>query len=222
MANTELKKLTIEIDPVQGVTVTTHEGMIAQTKTIEMEDLLRIFADNVNVETGLMPLNTIFYSKGDQGYCLVIQVPAHKRVVKLRSRNSSTIEEFSVPIPTTIFGFVVRNGAIVYSQCASCKLPILTLDTALQQYPYGNVYGDLRICWGASQLPPIAESRFLGTVTEMFYDAPFNGDLFEGDVSIREYMETMSTYNTFPVSRLRSTRNHRTLNDFINNLKSQL
>ncbi|MNE60902.1 hypothetical protein D3C80_1560790 [compost metagenome] len=84
-------------------------------------------------------------------------------------------------------------------------------DTNLYNFPIGNVYDDLRICWGNTRLPSISSVVQLSGIPNIFYSAPFNGDLmgnnsFRGyghnGMHIVQFLDMLTEHTYFPMDRL--------------------
>lgn len=179
-----MNKTTIEIDPIGGATVTVNENGIEKQKNISYEDLERIFCNNMNISTGILPQRCVYYEKGDVGYFAILQVNSGVIDASYHRRGDTQITRYRVPIPYTYFGVVVKNTKIVFSGCVCAEKLFTDLNIPIFRYPYGNVFADTRICWGANQLPDIPQPRFLSNIPDLFFNAPYNGDLFE-DIRIR-------------------------------------
>lgn len=83
-------------------------------------------------------------------------------------------------IPNLLFAFTIKNNRIDKSRVfvVKEKANVITEDTILYRYPFGNVYSDGRICWGTNELPNIKVPTQLKGIPYMFITSPTVDDLY--------------------------------------------
>lgn len=121
-----------------------------------------------------------------------------------------------LPFPTLCFKFKVTKGNVNESRVFA-----LTEDEAdvsdtskLYHYPFTNVYGDGKICWGSNQLPKVRTFKELESLVQMFLSTPNNNDLFNSDKMLSNFSGTAAAFfrllegkETFPIENLKNTGN---------------
>lgn len=171
--------ITIHLDPLDGLFIEEKENGRSVRKYINFEDLEEIFKRNVNLDTGILPKDCIYYSRENGNTIVVMQREPQKTEISYHKRGTSEVQKYTVPTPYSIFGFLVRERRVVESFLVASQMPILEMTTEVYRFPFGNVFNDFRICWGRTTLPTIRSPRFLAGLPNLFYAAPFNGDLSE-------------------------------------------
>jgi hypothetical protein len=84
-----------------------------------------------------------------------------------------------IPFPACLFVFVVKGGCIRASKVAVVKQTLNTINDRVYRFPFGNTFGDARICWGYNELPKFEKPMDAISLMALFFDAPFNGDLLD-------------------------------------------
>lgn len=199
-----LNKMNITICPIEGVYVTEGEGALQTKKFLEMDDLRDIFTSNVQLETGILPKGCLYYLKQDGKTILLIAQEA--RIRRILYRRGGSIQEYNIPTPAVVFGLVMEAGTLVQSYCAASNFPIASNESQLFRFPFGNVYGDARICWGNADIEPIRQLSHAAEIPNIFFEAPFNGDL-SGDANssglgLSEYFQDLNGQEAYPTNHL--------------------
>lgn len=215
--------LTINIDPLEGIFIEEKQANGSSTrKYVNFEDIEEIFKRNINLDTGILPRNTIYYARENGNHIVVLQRDPEKTEISYHKRGSSEVKKYTVPTPYSIFGFVVKERRIVESFLVASQMPILEMTTQIYQFPFGNVFGDFRICWGRQTLPSIRSPRFLAGLPSLFYAAPFNGDLsdgiFQGYHNLEHLFEEINGREMFPYNTLLPAG---TFEDFLRQLRGR-
>lgn len=201
-------QISIETAEVQSES----ETGVKDLKYVNAEDLQNLF-QNTTLDSGWLPrvrvLKYLKVSGGDQ--VIFVIIPPHIRKTFVNTGYDEFEGGIDLPIPYTILGFRCRNGKLINSVCGCTKYdPIHTNSnfcsnnipvtcemarmregrglppgsTRIYQFPYGNVFsGDHRICWGNLELPDIRGLEDIEVLTEMFFTAAVNGDLFQTPVN---------------------------------------
>lgn len=210
----------IYLDPTEGIYVLEGNGPVQTKKYLELDDLRDIFVQNISLETGILPKGCQYYLRQDGKTIVILELaPASRRILY---RSGGRITDFDIPCPNTVFGLLFEGGTLRNSYCAVSKLPITGTNSELFRFPFGNVYGDARICWGNAQIPAIRNTAEASGIPVEFFEAPFNGDLsgdangYDGD--LREFFNHLNRKEHFPVNTL-VTCGMRTLQDMITRLK---
>lgn len=207
-------------DPIEGVYMVEGDGPLQTKKYLEMEDVRDIFMSNLSLDTGLLPKGCQYYLRQDGKTIVIIeQEPRIRRILYRRNRS---IQEFNVPTPNTVFGFLFEGGTLRNSFCCSTKFPITNLNTEMYRFPLGNVFSDARICWGNAQISAIRNIAEASEIPSVFFEAPFNGDL-SGDANsyssdLQDFLNHLNGKEHFPFNTM-VTCEIRTLDEMINKLK---
>jgi hypothetical protein len=199
------------------ITLTNEKG-VANHKTVVMDNLISSLTSSFVFSTGLLPNNTRFFSGTMADYIIGIESPS--RVRRFLQSSYSTAgklpNELKIPFPTCMFVFKVKGFKIVDSKVFAMKGSAYKEGDTMFRLPFGNTYRDGRICWGSSnKLPAIANPMALVSVIAMFYDAPFNGDLYDDNTiarphdnkNVRDFWSMLVYLNgkeTFPTEMLYS------------------
>lgn len=164
------------------VTLTNEKG-ISSHKTVMMDNLISNLTSSFRFSTGLLPTNTRFFSGTTTDYVIGIESPARvRRFLRSSYRTESTgklPKELKIPFPACLFVFEVRGAKIKQSKAFALRGPASREIDTVCRFPFGNTYHDGRICWGSNSLPAINNPMGLVGCVATFYDAPFNGDLFD-------------------------------------------
>jgi len=158
-----------------------NEDGISQHKNITINDLISKLTASFKFSTGLLPNNTRFYSGSSTDYIIGIESPAGVRRFLKASRTNKKPEALNIPFPNCLFIFNIKNSKIRWSKLYSLKRPAYVETDAMYRFPFGNTYSDGRICWGNNKLKIVSSPIKLMEHIAMFYDAPFNGDLFDSE-----------------------------------------
>jgi hypothetical protein len=160
------------------------EAGITSYKTVVMDSLISNLTSSFVISTGLIPNNTRFFSGTTSDYMIGIESPARVRRFLQTSYNTrdDLPKELKIPFPTCLFIFSIEGSKIVESRVYAVNGPIHKENSLLYRFPFGNTYHNARICWGnaISKMSAINNPMSLVSVIALFYDAPFNGDLFDG------------------------------------------
>lgn len=182
--------------------VSIRNGKTISKKIVSIPNLISSLAKEQKISTGLLPRGARVYSGSENNYTIVIEVPAGIRPINYNTKN------FIVPHPSYLFFFRVSNSSVVDVRIFALGGPITSLKNALYRFPFGNTYGDGRICWGGVHLPKIENPINLISIIGMFLDSKFNGDLSGGSFKHKEcyYLEEFLVFldkkETFPIDSL--------------------
>jgi hypothetical protein len=150
-----------------------------QIKIIDPEDFASAMANQSKVETGLLPANARYFASNGQLSTIILETKPHVRKLYILR------EHLDVPIPGCLMQVTTVNEkssnksiSQTYFHCYTD--PVLSRNTELYRFPFGNVFSDGRICWGSVVLPKLAELYQLGALPELFLNTTFNGHIDTG------------------------------------------
>lgn len=188
--------LTMELlDDAIKVTYEDESGAI-NSKLVDPGDLSAALAQQTRVETGLLPRNTRMYTRSEGSETVAIEFPAHIRTVFFQG------QPFKIPIPDTlhILHIVSRDNfttrELSGSSLFALKVPLVSMDTPVFRFPFGNVYYGGDVCWGSVRRPVYRNLYLFSAVPELFFSSNFNGDLDTGN-----FVPFDDTDNNLPVVR---------------------
>lgn len=149
------------------------------------------------------------------------------------------IEFTKIPLPKILFTTILgeRGSAEKYYFIRKCYIhaiqdEVLSPNTNVYSFPFGNLYEDGSVCWGDNVFEPATNLLFLDNVlTKYFTATPFNNDLDPRDgydnlrsmLSIR-VLTTLNLYKylsrqySFPGELFSCLRAPETYSDFIDRL----
>jgi hypothetical protein len=153
---------------------------ISKQKLVMVSDVVSSLMSSFKFSTGLLPNNTRFFSGTKTSYTIGIETPPRiRRFLKSSSSTGKLPGELKIPFPTCLFVFEVKGGRITDTKVFALRgLAQREVDTVCR-FPFGNTYNDGRVCWGSNKLPAIPNPLALVSIVATFFDAPFNGDLFD-------------------------------------------
>lgn len=179
------------------VTLTDDKG-IEKHKTVMVDNLISNLTSSFRFSTGLLPANTRFFSGTATDYLIGIESPSRVRRFLRSSYNTQVNgkmpKELKIPFPTCLFVFEVRESKVRKSQAFAVRGSVVRESDTVCRFPFGNIYHDGRICWGKNSLGAINNPVALTGVVATFFDAPFNGDLFDRN-TIRKPMDMKEDLN---------------------------
>lgn len=155
-------------------------------KVIMPDDLYRLIANSTVeeewFETPTLPTGCIRYAKSGVRQKILLFVPGQARVTWFFDQRINDL-----PFPNLVFGFVLDGQAVVRKYVVAVKESRLTTETELYNYPYSNVHHDAQTCWNG--LPDIQEAFQCGTLPDLFFASPDNGDLYGNSLGYRALIE---------------------------------
>jgi hypothetical protein len=207
----------------------TETGIVVEDKddqkNISYQSLLNALSDEVSLETDILPIiGTDYialkkYVVSKNKHILFIESSPKTRTVNY----SKTTEEkdrlvYNVPFPGLLFCAVLiqeTSGDFKFDKEASrmfaLKTPVLNEQTIVYKYPYTNVYGDCRICWGDSlsflRNNQVIVSQVAGLL-EVFLNAENNEDLYNSSYApfkgenAKEVFDKMNGVTNYPYETL--------------------
>ena len=169
-----------------GVTVQ-HDGPNGDVvvKAVDPQELARAFAGEVVMDTGWMAPRVHRMAQIGGVTRILVESPPAKRPIKFDDeRGRRTVQEFKdVACPRVLFNFGIRQGQLESSRAVAVYelvppgMDFIPSDhTQLAKFPFPNVYGDTRICWGQVVLPTF-DLQTIGGLVNLFWFAAFNHDL---------------------------------------------
>ena len=165
---------------------------------------------NVEVSSGLLPANTLFWKQRANQAVLGIYVPARRWQVQCETANSSENQSYHLPMPPFVF---VGSGT-VYQIFAVKKRPKVNseqrrrnIPTRLYHAPCPNVHSNGSICQGNTSFP-ICSPQTVHQALQLFMESSlFNADLASGKCQsypddVRELWKELDGRKRFPVREL--------------------
>lgn len=170
------KQININMED-NGVRVSLKDNReISVEKFLTMETFLDTLHKNTKMESGLLPQGIRLYNRQGTSEEVLLEHPPGIKKVYWKDEN-----EYTIPVPATLWYIKLQNVDDGYkilqnSHVYALKGPVLSLDTTyVYRFPFCNVDG--YICWGDQQLPDWRSLLGLQSIPDIFFSAPFNGDL---------------------------------------------
>lgn len=121
---------------------------------------------------------------------------------------------YVIPWPDLVFYLRSTKGKVTTSRLF-CVDGIPNGQSKLLFYPFGNVHGDGKICWGQNVLPKVKRFCDFDEIVSLFFSADTNDDLYntfvlkqghkKKELTQRELLETLKSMKEFPTKYLRDT-----------------
>lgn len=167
------------------VTLIDEKG-IANYKTVVVDSLISSLTSSFIFSTGLLPNNTRFFSGTTSDYIIGIESPPRVRrfLQSSWSTRESLPKELRIPFPTCMFVFKVMGKKVVLTKVYALIGSLHRESDTVCRFPFGNTYKSGKICWGNNKIPAISNPMSLISVMNIFYDAPFNGDLYDSNTIV--------------------------------------
>jgi len=150
------------------------------SRIVDPAELSAALANQLQLDTGLIPRGTRYYVRKDTCSILVLETPPHFRYINFVGN-----QQFKVPVPPLLFvirlaksdsqRFLIRGSC-----CFALKEALVDHTTMLFNFPFGNVHGGGAICWGSVTLPPLPDLSSASIIPESMLSSTFNGDLGTG------------------------------------------
>lgn len=190
-----VKDMIIRINPNSTeATVTVDRGGITVRKTVSIDDLAASLSANHQINTGILPKGTRYYAGSGTNFTICTEAaPRVRRMVfdyyaRRRAAEDKGEEyeatEMQIPYPTCLFKFVVKGGELRSSQVVCVKQTLNTMNDRVHRFPFGNTFKDARICWGYNDMPAFEKPMDVVSMMALFFDAPYNGDLIDGNTMV--------------------------------------
>jgi PRTRC genetic system protein B len=212
MSKRKAKAATPEMDNIPRVTVTLTDeacwitrhdrtgapGLTYPAAIAEVSNAFNRFGAN----TGLLPVDTLFWSNVAGVMRLGVWLPPAIRTIKLHIKANA--ETLHVPLPGLMFVGWQRQ----YSVFALAKRP-RTGREVLHRTPLPNVHDNGTICQGTVEFPTAAQDTIAQAV-DLFFESLFNADLSGGKLQNGELLPLLRDLSKrkarkFPIDRLVSS-----------------
>lgn len=155
-------------------TVVTKNNNISTTKVISIESLITSLTGGHKISTGILPKGTKFFSGSLSDYIIGIEIP---RCIRPLRYVRDGVFEYNIPFPMCFVVFYVIDGRISNTYVYALKNPVTSKSTELFNFPFGNTYGDGRVCWGGVRLSEVKSPTELLSTISLFFGSEYNGDL---------------------------------------------
>jgi hypothetical protein len=181
------------------------------TKSLRAPEVAAAFTRET-VDSGWIASGIMRVGSGHKGPWFVFFKPACK--VKIQIGTAKRIE---IPIPSTVLVGIDNEYRLF---AVSGK----QFDAQAKVYraPFPNVYGEGRICWGKNTKPKVSMDWAM-VAWNLFFEAPFNGDLAAGKSKINNYkddirkqLKSLAGLENYPMNDLVQYRS--TLNELVKEL----
>ena len=181
-----LEFATIELHDDHALVTMPVDGSLV-TKQFTPETLAKIISQNINIDTGVLPPNTMRYTCNHNGIFVGIFSPSTVRNVLYRNRESDKLLRFQCPTPNSIFiMWFDKSEKLKQVFVFALKTNLLVDNSVIHQYPFGNVHKTGTICLGNALAGISINVANCGSVIDLFYNSPFNSDLDTNMVSSNE------------------------------------
>lgn len=188
-------------------TVIDDDGVHHQ-KILQIDDYLQLwkgssYIKQESMDIGIMPRSLVDLKYGDsENYSATLVFPKKKRQYSVAGG-----KVYNIPYPTMLYMVKIADGRFLSSQLFAIKGDgeILSNDTELYRYPFGNVSASGSICYGNAAHSVI---KSISEVENLFYDflcAQTNGHYYEplksnlADFKSQEALvEWLATQDEFP------------------------
>ncbi len=150
------------------------------TKVLSHEEYVNLLARNTIVRKeakkhrlGKLPFGYVDCLYGKPGcYRIAVMYPEKVRGVKYYK------DTYRVPYPNTLYIYTVEKGAVQTKTCYAVKDDVITENTKLWQFPFGNVSDIGGMCYGVIKIPNCTEMSEIDTLVELFLSGEVNDDLY--------------------------------------------
>lgn len=156
----------------ESIVASLYNAGKVSTFEVDPKSLVDLFS-RVGFSTGILPANTLFYEKKPDCERVAIWLPERVIEVRYESENKEIVKSL-IPLPRLLFVGVKKSYGIF-------ALPkgALAQDTPLFQSPFPNVNNNGQICFGNIEVPKATPETII-TVSQLFFNTTFNGDLASG------------------------------------------
>ncbi len=167
-------------------------------KTVDINDLIGEMKEFGQLSTGMIPLNTRWFSGTQSNYTILLEFPAKVRNFSLfvparacEVKNYKP-ELIKIPFPSVIAIFRISQNKIITSNIYAIQNQLLSEKDTIYRFPFGNTYEDGKVCWGGGNSNILTNIKspmhLLGTMAA-FFDLPYNGDLSVGAFSDKKHKD---------------------------------
>jgi hypothetical protein len=115
-----------------------------------------------------LPKNCIYYGVVERFMNSSTQIVVLERDGCIRPYNHFG-EIYNVGYPKMLFAYAIKNSRVISTMVVAVKDEFVKNDSAVYHFPYGNVYGDGRVCWGNFSYPSVNSIIDLNFYPEAFY-----------------------------------------------------
>lgn len=167
-------------DAFWRVTTTNAKGA-STTKVLSHETYVNMLRKNTIVRKeakkhslGRIPYGYVDCLYGSQGnYEIAVMYPGKVRGVKYYK------DTYRVPYPNTLYTYNVLKGVVQSKHCFAVIDDVITPETVLYRFPFGNVGSMGSMCYGNIHLPDCTELSSIDTLVELFLSGDVNDDLYQ-------------------------------------------
>jgi PRTRC genetic system protein B len=151
----------------QAVTLTDFEGDIVNSRLVSAYDVAEALASELNLASGLLPENTLWWKNSRSGPVFAIYVKPDVRILAVQHDPRKPAHRYKIPLPGLIFLCIPGREPWIY---AVKKKPTKANDLVFAA-PLLNVFANGRTCPGSNQYPEKVEK-----IIEQFFISFFTSE----------------------------------------------
>jgi hypothetical protein len=193
--------ISIKQDDSLASVTTNHTDGTSARKIVPLRNLIDAINDVSVTELdgallGAIPIGYLesqYHSPGN--FSIWISLPEQIRTLTYYGK------AYQIPFPPLLFYFEVLKTNVVKSFLFATK-GTPAPGATLFRYPFGNVYGNGRICWGNLSLPKITALKDTELLIKAFFMSETNDDLFKSEQGKTQRQLLHSLRKKFPLSTL--------------------
>lgn len=187
------------------------------SKNVAPEDFIAAIQEDMVLRTGIISRGVREYLVSGPTTVITLETPPRTRKIVYQKRNINVEHKYNIPFPGLVFIFKIVSNKLNNAWVYATKEPLLRKSVELFLFPYGNVYGDGRICWGDESF--LAADTYTATnvssIVTRFIQAPFNDDLddnlFKANKEIKtsqQLMQLLDNTIVFPDKVLKAVSSY--------------
>jgi PRTRC genetic system protein B len=166
-AETDVDPLELRLDfHHESVILHEYASGVTSSRLVSALDVAHALARELDLSTGLLPAEALWYTKTSAGSRLAIWRPAQVWTMRLREQYGHRPRRFRLPMPGLVF-VCLATGQAPYVFAAASRPR--SLDDRLYHCPTFNVFRDGRVCPGTHLFP-----RDASRIPEDFFRSHFS------------------------------------------------
>ena len=164
--NTPVTNDTKNLDEVVANDISTHLALAEQyRRRAEYEKASKEYQAVAQMKSDRRAKSEVYYE-------IAVMYPGKVRGVKYYK------DTYRVPYPNTLYTYSVLNGVVQSKHCFAVIDDVITPETVLYRFPFGNVGSMGSMCYGNIHLPDCTELSSIDTLVELFLSGDVNDDLY--------------------------------------------
>ena len=134
----------------ESVVVHDYSGPVVKTKLVSALDVAHALARELDLSTGILPADTVWWSRTSSGVRVAIWREPRVWTVRLRESYDAKPRRLRLPMPGLVFiGLPARQAPYVFAAAARPR----SIDDQLYHAPAYNVFPTGRVCPGTHAFP---------------------------------------------------------------------